>query len=397
MGGNKRGHKLAKSGCGLLLCLFLVLASGCWDRRELEKLAVVLTMGLDLAAQGSDYKVSFQIVRAGQLQSPGASGPASSGGDGGSKPIWILQSTGPTLFEAIRNANFQSSRRPFLSHNQVLIFGERLARQGLFPVLDFLVRDHEPRNTQWLLLTPDDPAAVLDAAAGLELVSAVAIADLIQDFHLTSQIKPVRLFEYVETMRSRTTANVLPIIKTKETAGKKELVIDGTAIIKDDRLIGTLDRKETRGLLWVLGEVQGGVITVDLPDGGKATFEIFNASTKVKVGFAEGTVHAKIEVKANVGLGNQTTHADLTTPGQTKKVQALQAGVIAREIRAALAKAKEYKADIFGFGEYLYKHDHKTWQRLYQDWDRYFTGVEVEIEVAVMVEQLGLVNRSVIF
>ena len=388
MADDRRKNRIFRGSLGLLL-LSLVLSGGCWDRRELETLAVVTGMGLNYAAQGDGYEVAFKIVRAAQLQS--ASGGA--GGGGELKPVWILRSTGPTVFEAVRNATFQSSRRLFLSHNQVLIISEAVAKGGLLPALEFFVRDHEPRNTQWLLLTPDEPVEILDAAAGLERVSALAIVDLMKQYQLTSKIKPVYLADYIKTRIEKTTANTLPIIRIYETAGKKELLLDGTAILKEDRLVGFLDHKETRGLLWVLGEVRGGVITVDLPGGGKATFEIFDAIPKVKVEFKEGRVQVKIEIKERAGLGAQTTYADLSTPEQFKKLENLQTKAIEDEIRAALAKAKAYKADIFGFGEYLYKHDHRTWQRLQKEWERYFVDAQVEIKIEAMVEELGLVTR----
>lgn len=391
MTGKLQRRKRLKKGQGLLLLLFLVLAGGCWDRRELENLAVVLGMGVDFPAQGEGYEVSFQIVRASQIQTPGSG--VGGGGGGESKPVWLLRSTGPTFFEAVRNATFQSSRRLFLSHNQVVIISTEVAKKGILPALDFLIRDPEPRNTQWLLLTPDDPGQLLDAAAGLERVSALAITDLIQDYHLTSKIRPVKIGDYVEMMMQKTSANTLPVIRIKENAGKKELLLDGTGVLKDDRLVGFLNYKETRGLLWILGEVKGGLITVDPPGGGKATCEIFTAATKVKVEARADQVHVKIEVKVETGLGAQTTYDDLSTTGQLKKLETLQGKAVEDEIRAALAKAKEYKADIFGFGEYLFKHDFRTWQRLQKEWERYFVDAQVEIKVEAKVEGIGLVTR----
>src|SRR5690606_17351958 len=112
-----------------LVLVFLVFTGGCWDRRELENLAVVVGIGINLAPEGEGYEVSSQIVRAAQIQSPGGSGS----GDEELRPFWILRSRGPTVFEAIRNATLQSSRRLFLSHNQVLVINEAVAREGLMP------------------------------------------------------------------------------------------------------------------------------------------------------------------------------------------------------------------------------------------------------------------------
>ncbi|NLM36743.1 MAG: Ger(x)C family spore germination protein [Firmicutes bacterium] len=384
-----RKRRLTKS-LWLLLLLIVVFISGCWDRRELENLAVVMGIGINRPPEGEGYEVSYQIVRAAQLHSPGGGG--GSGQD--LRPFWILRSRGPTVFEAIRNATFQSSRKLFLSHCQVIVVNEAVAREGLTSILDFFTRDHEPRLTLWLLLTPEDPVQILDAAAGLERVSSQAISDLLQFYQSTSKIRPVQLAEFVRLSMARTADNTFPIIKTTENAGKKEFILDGSGVIKGDKLVGYLDPRETRGLLWVLGKVKSGLVTVEVPgEKGKATFEIFNSSAAVKVQANADQVHVKIEVRVRSGLGTQTTTADLSTPDQFKKLEKKQEETIKGEIEAALAKAREYKADIFGFGRHLYSYDHRAWRRLVADWERHFVVATVEIKVKAVLDKLGLITR----
>lgn len=373
----------------LLLLVIVVFVSGCWDRRELENLAVVLGIGVNRPPEGDGYEVSYQIVRAAQIYNPGGTG-----GGQDLRPFWILRSSGPTVFEAIRNATFQSSRRLFLSHCQVIVVNEAVAREGLTSIMDFFTRDHEPRLTQWLLLTPEDPVQIFDASAGLERVSSQAISDLLQQYHVTSKIRPVRLAEYVRLTMAKTADNTLPIIKTIENAGKKEFVLDGSGVIKGDKLVGYLDPRETRGLLWVLGEVRGGLVTVEVPgEKGKATMEIYNSSSKVKVEAKADKVHVKIEVRVRAGLGTQTTTADLFAPDRFEELEKQQEETIKGEIEAALVKAREYKADIFGFGRYLFSHDYRVWQRLSADWERHFVAATVEIKVKATLDKLGLITR----
>lgn len=93
------------------------------------------------------------------------------------------------------------------------------------------------------------------------------------------------------------------------------------------------------------------------------------------------------------GLGTQTVYTDLSTPDQFKKLEQWQAEVIKAEIEAALAKARAYKADIFGFGRLLFGRDNRSWQRLAPDWERYFVEAPVEIKVKTAVEELGLSTR----
>lgn len=61
--------------------------------------------------------------------------------------------------------------------------------------------------------------------------------------------------------------------KQEEQGGDKEgkmvlrLRAGGTAVFKKDKLVGWLDNAETRGLLWVLGKVQSGILVVPAPGG----------------------------------------------------------------------------------------------------------------------------------
>ncbi|MFP7313778.1 Ger(x)C family spore germination protein [Bacillus safensis] len=53
----------------LLLCVFLILLSGCWDREELQQLSSVSGLAID---KGSDkiknrYRVTVQIINPSQV------------------------------------------------------------------------------------------------------------------------------------------------------------------------------------------------------------------------------------------------------------------------------------------------------------------------------------------
>jgi spore germination protein KC len=47
----------------------VVLLSGCWNQRELNKIAIVMAMGVDKVEQTDNYRVSFQVVNPGAVAS----------------------------------------------------------------------------------------------------------------------------------------------------------------------------------------------------------------------------------------------------------------------------------------------------------------------------------------
>ncbi len=380
-----------------VLLVILLLLSGCWDRKELEKLAIVTGIGIDYGEEGDDYQVSFQIARSGEVKTPGSSSQDGGGGGGGSKSVWLLKSKGATIFDAVRNATLQSSRRLFLSHNQVVIINKEVAEKGLLPVIDFLIRDHEPRLNEWLLITREQAETILSLESGLEKISALAIADLMRNYYLSSKIRAVNLHEFAGTLLAKTTENTLPIIGVVKTDQEKGMVIEETGIFKSDKLIGYLNKKETRGLLWVLGKTQDGVVVVELPgEEGKVSLEIFGAKSKISSKVSEGKIRFEIDIAEVGSLGEQTSYANLSSREKLSLLENLKAKVIVEEVEAALKKAQECKADIFGLGEYLQRQNRKEWEKVKDNWGELFPHLEVKVKVKTKIRWLGLLTKPTI-
>lgn len=383
-------------GLGIII-LILLLLSGCWDRRELENLAIVSGLGIDDPEQGEGYQLSFQIVKPAEVRAPGSSSGESGSGSSGSKTVWFLRSEGTTVFDAIRNAHLQSNRRIFLSHNQVVIIGKKVAEDGILPVVDVLIRDPEPRLQQWLLIAQQQAGEILKLQAGVEKISANAIAELMENYYLTSKIKATNLHDFADGLVKKSTSNTLPIIGIKEENGEKSFILEETGILKEDRLVGYLDKKETRGLLWVLGKVKSGIIVVDLPDNkGKVSLEIMNAKSKVIPEVEDGKIKIKVEITEEANLGGETSFEDFSSPEALSRLEKLQAKVIEEEIKAALNKAKTYQLDIFGFGESIHRKDHKLWNAIEENWGEIFSQMEVEMKVKAVIRRMGLITKPTI-
>ncbi|XJZ26824.1 hypothetical protein ACF5W4_16025 [Bacillota bacterium Lsc_1132] len=93
----------------LLLCLFVT--TGCWDRIELNNLAIILGSGMDQTQDGS-YLLSSQIAIPSKL--------GSSRGDGGGKDqgYFLETATGKSILDAAQNMQIKLSRKTFGSHRR---------------------------------------------------------------------------------------------------------------------------------------------------------------------------------------------------------------------------------------------------------------------------------------
>ncbi|NLX64643.1 MAG: Ger(x)C family spore germination protein, partial [Clostridiaceae bacterium] len=100
---------------------------------------IVIGMGVDKDESPEHILLTAQVVK------EGVAGKSSGGSGGEDRPFWNVSSKGMTIFEAVRQMTHKTGNRLFISHNQVVIFGNDLAKEGLQKYIDFFLRAHEMR------------------------------------------------------------------------------------------------------------------------------------------------------------------------------------------------------------------------------------------------------------
>ena len=374
----------------VVVTIFCILISsmltGCWNRRELNTLAIVQAVGID-RTEDDHVDISAQIIKPSQVK-----GASEKGGTG----VWNVESSGETVFDAIRNASLQADRKLFFPHNKVIILGEETAKKGIIPLLDFLVRDFEVRRLSYVFVTKGKAKDILLGEHEQERIPGKAIESLAKTSVITSFLPKRDLEDLVETLNSKTDSSVVPGIeiqkKIENGTSKKVVVLDSTAILKNDRLIGWFDHTETRGLLWVLGEIKSGIIVVKSPkdETKKVSLEIIRASSKITPNIKDGKLSITVEVKEEGNLGEQMSEAILTQPDTFQELEKRQASAIEEEIIAAFTKAQAWDIDIFKLGEEFHRKYPQEWPELEKNWDQEFPKIEVSLEVAAKLSRIGL-------
>jgi spore germination protein KC len=373
-----------------LMIFSMVNTAGCWNHRELDSLGIVLGMGIDQAKEKDKVLLTAQVVKPAEIGSPGK------GGGTGKEPYLNITNTGDTVFEAVRRFTQMANRRMYLAHNEVIILGNELAREGVRDSLDIFFRDPEPRLTTWILVAKEKAGGVLETVAELEKIPALNLAQLLDEAVATSEIPAVNLNDFCRRLMSKTTAPVASLVEVSEGEKKKIARLVGAAVFKEDKLAGYLTLTESRGLLWVLNEIKSGIIVVKNPKGkGEVSLEILRAKSKVKVEMKDGTPLFTVEVKEEGNLGEQICTDNLVTQSAWATLEQNQAGVIRQEIKAALQKAQDLNTDIFGFGEAIYRKHPALWKELEPRWDEIFPRLEVYIVVETELRRSGMITRPV--
>lgn len=389
---------IGKKLCAVLVAAgFLVSLCGCFDRRELDTLGIVMGVAIDKGEEEGTSVLTVQIANpAGSQTSSKQSGASPGGGEeegSKSKTYLNVSSSGRNINYTLREMQRKMSRRVYVAHNQVVVFGEELAKSGVRDCMDFFARAAEARMTVHVFVAKGKAADILDIETEFEKMPSVQLAKILQDQKITSHAPIITEFELVNRLVSQTTAGIAPIVSAVEDGGKKRMNVSGCAVFKESRMVGELDVNETRGLMYVLNMVKTGVMELSIRDT-TATVEIRRARSKVKpVLYTDGSSMFNIEVEATVGLGDQSGTFNIADPDNLHELVGAAAAEMEKEIMSAVSKSKELNADVFGFGDYLNRKYPSQWKELSKDWDARYPHIGVNVTVKAKADGSGRIHR----
>lgn len=378
---------LKSAGSILLAVTQLFTLTGCWNRRELNTLAIVMGVGIDKASEGNEIELTTQIVKTDKLH------PAEGQSAGDQKAYFNLVGTGTDVFTILRSDTHKVSRKLYIPYNQVIILGEDLAKEGVQDYLDVFMRDHEARLNVNILVAQGKANDVLDFEPDFGKIPASSITQLLENRGATSQTSELELVDFMKCLTCETTAAVAPMISTEGTGKEKRVEVSAGAVLKRGKMVGKLTEKETRGQLWVTDEIKSGLMNVKV-DQIEATIENIKAKTKVTPILKEdGTIQIKIRIKQLGTLGSQTGTESLATPEKMRQLNQETEQAIEEEIQQSIQKARELNADIFKFGELVHQKYPKEWKTLEPEWDTLFQKIDVEIDVTAQITGIGRLGK----
>lgn len=317
---------------------------------------------------------------------------------------WVVSEQGKTVMEAYRNIQGKLPREIFFSHNRVIVIGEKLARKGVMPILDFFERNRQSQLNSYILVTGKEAAEVLEFKPKLEKLASEIMKEEMKIGTGTS----VRLGRFLTMLMDEGEEPYAPQItivpsKRDESDSKKAQSLmtgKGTAVFREDRLIGWLNEKETRGLMWVLNEMREGVITVNIPEesgGGYVSAEIGTVRSKMTPVMRNGDIRMKLDLSASLNVSENASDLVLGDPNNIGLLRTLFADVIRQRVEMMCGKVqKKLRSDILGFGQAVYRRYPDAWRTLYaHNWNSRFPDIEVDISASVKVLQTGLVGKDV--
>ncbi|QYR22792.1 Ger(x)C family spore germination protein [Paenibacillus sp. sptzw28] len=393
----KRGYKTIVS----VLCISLL--SGCWNRRELNELAVSVAIGVDKA--GDQILISNQVLNTGAIagQKAGAA----------TAPVTVFQEKGDAFQETARKMTLKSTRKIYVGQMQMLIFGEEFARDGLGKVLDHISRDHEYRKDISVVIARGVKAEeIIKVLTPLEKIPAtkmkVTLESSARAWGSTAQVTFEQLLSDVISRGKEPVVTAITLTGNPEKGNENsnvqkiepsaQLVYNGLGVFKKDKLLGWLNEENSIGYNFTQGNIKSTSIRIPCLKKKKeyVTVELLHTINKTKVSMENGIPVIKLQIKSDGAVTEAQCAADLTKPQVISELENLTNRRIKSMISSSVQTVQSrYKSDIFGFGDDIARKYPKYWGEVKKNWDEPFSKLQVNIDVNINIRRIFKTTRSV--
>ncbi|MEL7596934.1 MAG: Ger(x)C family spore germination protein [Clostridiaceae bacterium] len=386
----------------ILLCIlmsFIIFFAGCWSATELNSLSIVTAVGIDKSESG--YLVTIQLMNPSEVRGIKTSIRV---------PVITYQITGQNVFEAFRRLKKQTPRKVYIGHLNVIVLGEELAKDGIDKILDFFFREHEIRTDFAIIIAKNIEAEkVLNILTPLEKIPVNKIHNSLETSQdLWGSTYDVHIDELINDLISE---GKNPVVTGIEVIGNSKIgssisnvenvkiptivTISNIGVFQKDKLIGWLSENEGIGYNYIMGKIKSTIVTLPCEDG-NIGIELLKIKSKIKGKVENGK--PKIEVKLWVE-GNVADVGCKVELSKSKNIYELEEK-LQKKIKIDMEKTvekvqKDFKSDIFGFGDAIHRADSKAWKELKNNWNTTgFVDLPVDIQVTAKISGVGTVVDS---
>ena len=402
-----------KRGLSLLIIICMLLSlSGCSgissNFRELERLLVIQTMGIDFAEEGVGISL------------------ASGANSDGSSPVRLF-STGVSVTSAVAHIlSYSQEQELFLSHTSHVVLGEEAAKNGINGYLSYICRSPNLRTDIPLYIVKGGTAqeAVMQVGDGSKGISEVleavranvdergdskafSASDLLRDLErngsgLVCAIECSPSIQEGGTKQeggsgssSGTDSAESPDSTGGSGSGEEKqekqaltAAAVGYGVIRGDRLCAYIDKEQAIGVGLLLNIVGISDIVVKDRYATPVTLELDQGSSVIKPVWAEdGSLEMlDIQIKAAANIAEIGGGGHFGEPDYEDYLTAQLETAVSERVSSVIQLSKTLQADFLGLGNIVEMDDAEKYRALGGDFASLLPGLTVRISVSGQIK-----------
>ncbi|MBJ8097801.1 Ger(x)C family spore germination protein [Bacillus cereus group sp. N11] len=367
----------------VICCICLI---GCSQRIPLEKVSLILLIGLDRAPNG-DIKVgtSIPLFHHKQQQS--------------TIEQWTQAST---VYNGFSKIDTKLTGYMTASKAEIILIGKKLARESNWlQELDSSYRDpYATINAKVVLV--DGPVEEIftinkpDKPSLPSYISSVIESSIQNNQSVSSTIQQLTREQNEEGM-----TQIVPVIKKT----KNEIDTIGIALLdRQGKYLTRIPKKDVKFFNLINKSKNTGrmILHLALPpkkSNKKTNTSIFvqNAKRKIDVNFKNGKFVFNLQINANVAL-IEKTNANLIKEhyDNKKNINNLENAIekeINKELQNMLDEIQQNKIDPIGLSLYARAFQYKEWKKVKGDWSQALAEAKINVKTYVKIKDTGTIRN----
>lgn len=288
--------------------------------------------------------------------------------------------------------NQQVSGIVMSAKKRIILFEDRLAKEGILELSDVLYRTPEsPLTAKYVIV--EEPSTIVE----LQQVGEELIGEYLDGVVHTAEVNSL---VPIETLQSLCTVLfdegkglALPYMKLN--TENKTVDVIGTALFNEDKFSGiTLNSDESKALL-LLGNqkdkymIMSHKITIH-DQQYVVSYDVSDAKAKMHV--KPDAVHgAKVIIPLNIKVSiNEFTKNEMSSPALTKNVQKEIEKILQKKAEKVVEKLQKANCDFLEIGREVAAYHPSIWKRL--KWRQDYKNISINPKVQVEIIHRGVIN-----
>lgn len=351
-------------------------------KTEITELDIANVIGLDIYNE----KYEMTVVRNNSQEGLGNS---SGSGESQGETISIVDNS---YIADLLASQTLSDKYINVSHAIYYIVGEESIDADFEHIIDYLSRNYQTRIDAKIIIVKGNTAKeFLKKVSSESYKLSDKLDNMEQDFESRSISKSLKIFEAVDILLRKNMDGVLPVI---ELIDKEEIDVSentsnynepfdfaGLVVLKDAKVVGYLDKEETKAYNYVMNEVEDFFINCK-----DEYAEIFFGMKDLKTSISFEVEEDKIDkiifnTKFKSSFEEVKSNIDVFTEENTKRYENMQEKMVEDRIRKLIQKSFDMDVDYLMLEDSLHRqHPYKYEQLKKNAWEE-IKNANIEINV----------------
>jgi spore germination protein KC len=367
----------------LCIAFMTIFLSACWDQNLLKDVRLYLAASFDLDTDGRIIDtVSSPIIKKADQ------------GEGSAETYQIITGIGDTPRKARGDIDKRVSKTFDASKLRVLIIGNKLAKEDIYPVLDLFYRDPKSSLSAKVVIAEGMGKGILELNIKDQKISEY-LFELLESQEDSLLIPEENIQSICAEMFDPGEDLSLPYISQEE--GGALANVEGIALFNERKFTGHILSGDEAEIFLLMDGHTGKTVSftkkiANHDDSDLREFVSLNvkkAKKRLEVTIENEEVKVNINLKLKISL-TEYARNQLYNKQEIKFLNEELSEILTKDAETAIKKLQEANSDSFGIGRRLISLHNDYWQRV--DWKSVYPNISITPKVNVEIIGHGIIE-----